>query len=204
MNIGHLLKLSLVGASFAAILFPLAEANAQPQAQTTTNSGNFQSKAPRLKAKETAPAQQTVKTETTTFDTWTVTCNVHSKDVKGEDGCIARTNVVKSADDPQPVLYLIVVKNEAGERMLVQTPSSIKLGPGTKVQFGDNKVLDLKYSSCEPALCTADMTFDSAIADQMKTSEKASVLWTSLTLGEIKVEFALAGARAAIEYLAKK
>jgi invasion protein IalB len=152
-----------------------------------------------------APADaQTTTLETTKFNNWTVSCD-NQGPTPATLRCIARLNVLKAKDDPRPILFMGVVKDASPQqRFIVQTPTSVQVKQGVEIAFGKNGPRRLDYVSCEPALCTAEIPLDATLAEELKNAATATVKWSTIQLGEAKVDFPLDGAGAAIAYLASR
>jgi invasion protein IalB len=153
----------------------------------------------------TPPPQggETVTQESTKFHAWTVACNTLNASPDSRQ-CVAKTGVLRGKDDPRPILFLGVIKNGADQRFVLQTPTTTELKPGVKIDFGKGNTRQFQFASCEPALCTADAPLDGALAEDLRTAGTATVYWTSIGVGEVKVTFGLEGAREAIQFLATR
>lgn len=143
----------------------------------------------------------TVTQQTTGFDKWSVSCEQAANAAKY---CVARLNVVSADQPPRPVLFLLVARRDNVSKLYVQTPTSIQLKPGVQLSFGRGSLHHFEFSSCEPALCTAEIAADAALLQELGNSGTATAIWTSLTAGEVKAEFAIDGGKEALDFLAKQ
>lgn len=146
---------------------------------------------------------QTTTVETTQFASWAVSCDIQNS-APDKRHCVARTTIVRSNDDPRPIILLGVTKDAGAQRFFLQTPTTTQVKPGTQLTIGKNSSRHLEYVSCEPTLCTAEAPFDTALADELKGSDTATVTWSSLNAGDVRVDFRLDGAAAAIAFLASR
>lgn len=151
-------------------------------------------------AAATPAAAPAAANETTNFQGWTVTCTP-----PGQGGqprtCMAQMGVLKSKEDPRPILMMGIAKTGGSATLLVKTPTTVDLTPGVNLQVGNGAPRHLNYVSCEPALCTAALPMDDALAQEIASAPKAVVTWVGLGVGEVRVEYALQEARNTIAFL---
>lgn len=153
------------------------------------------------KAAAPAPAAPRVtKTETMNFDSWVVGCDTLSTNTKR---CFARQSIVNDKSK-QLMVTLTVGPNPKGEAHLdVQVPTSTSIPEGVTLKLDPGGEVKLPIMFCEPASCVASVPFDAALSAKLQGATKATVQWASLQAGEIKVDFALKGAKEAVAALAK-
>lgn len=178
---------------------PAAKAHhAEPKAKTQERAAA----APVAQAAAPAapPAEAASANETTNFQGWTVICTP-----QGQAGqprtCMAKMGVLKSKEDPRPILMMNIVKTGGTATLVVQTPTTVDLTPGVNLQIGNGAPRHLNYVSCEPALCTAAIPMDDALAQEVAAAPKAVATWVGLGVGEVRVEYALQEARNTIAFL---
>lgn len=148
------------------------------------------------------PSSTTVAT--TKFNSWAVVCETQTG-AHPSHHCSARSSIVNGQNQQQLLLVLDVRKNQSGQWALsVQTPSSVVLKPGIKMTLGTNEPKQLEFVSCQPALCSSEVSFDQKLLDELTATDKAVVTYVSLVQGETKVDFGLKGANSAISYLLKQ
>lgn len=117
---------------------------------------------------------------------------------------MAKTTVIKSKEDPRPIVFMNIVKAEGKSTLVIQTPTGIDLAPGVMLKIGDAAPRHLNYVSCEPALCSAALPMDEALTREVADSSKASASWVGLGVGEVRVEYPLQESRNTIAYLASR
>ncbi len=162
-----------------------------------------QDRAPSTSAVAPTPAAApaaALANETTNFQGWSVTCTP-----PGQAGqprtCMAQMGVLKSKEDPRPILVMGIAKTGGSATLIVQTPTTVDLTPGVNLQIGNGAPRHLTYVSCEPALCTAALPMDDALAQEVAAAPKAVATWVGLGVGEVRVEYALQEARNTIAFL---
>jgi invasion protein IalB len=174
-----------------------------PKPHHVEHKGKMQERAPATPAAAApaaAPAAAASANETTNFQGWTVTCTP-----VGQGGqprtCMAQMGVLKSKEDPRPILMMNIAKTGGAATLIVQTPTTVDLTPGVNLQIGNGAPRHLTYVSCEPALCTAAIPLDDALAQELAAAPKAVATWVGLGVGEVRVEYALQEARNTIAFL---
>lgn len=150
-----------------------------------------------------APAPAASKNETATFQGWSVSCTPLGATGQSRT-CMAKTTVIKSKEDPRPIVFMNIVKAEGKSTLVIQTPTGIDLAPGVMLKIGDAAPRHLNYVSCEPALCSAAVPMDEALTREVAESPKASASWVGLGVGEVRVEYPLQESRNTIAYLASR
>lgn len=141
--------------------------------------------------------------ETVTFQGWSVSCTPLGAAGQSRT-CLAKTAVIKSKEDPRPIVFMNIVKADGKSTLVIQTPTGIDLAPGVMLKIGDAAPRHLNYVSCEPALCSAAVPMDEALTREVAESPIASASWVGLGIGEVRVEYPLQESRNTISYLASR
>lgn len=187
-----LARLSLCAAALAIA----TQSNAFAQDHTKPT----HSHAPRRGAAQTAvrAAPHVIKSETQSFDAWTVVCETLSEPAN-ERRCIARLPVVKS-DTRRLITMLTFTPMKADETQLViQIPTSIMVQAGGALTLKGGEPRKFPILSCQPALCTGSLTLDAATSQALAAASDASLSWTAIGGAPVKVDFALKGAGPAMK-----
>ncbi|MFC6790130.1 invasion associated locus B family protein [Methylobacterium komagatae] len=150
-----------------------------------------------------ASAAAAPKNETANFQGWSVACTPPGSAGQPRT-CMAKTTVIKSKEDPRPIVFMNIVKADGKSTLVIQTPTGIDLAPGVMLKIGDAAPRHLNYVSCEPALCSAALPMDEALTREVADSSKASASWVGLGVGEVRVEYPLQESRNTIAYLASR
>lgn len=149
---------------------------------------------------EAASAPRVLRSEVATHDFWTVACDY--LDGQPAPRCMARMPVFRTNELKQVLVVVAIAKGANDQWMLnLHMPTSMLLQPGAELRFGDKARRKMPILSCEPALCTATLPFDAALRADLTGSQNATAVWTSLAGGEIRADFPLKGAAAAIASL---
>lgn len=151
------------------------------------------------------PVQETikppVKTETTSFDNWRVVCDNQGSSPGARHCVVAQMSVVR-AETKQLLVILSVYRDKAAQwKFDVRTPTPLVLGSGVQIVVGKNPARRLSYVSCEQAMCVAEAPLDETLLRELRPEEESAVTFTSLENGEVKVQFPIKGAKAALEEL---
>jgi invasion protein IalB len=90
-----------------------------------------------------------VRTETTTFDNWTLTCRA-PVDGSAPKSCYGDLKLIDK-DRQTTMLSWIVGRDPQGRLMSVlQTPTGVSIKPGVQLTFGAGTTRTLPYVLCEP------------------------------------------------------
>ncbi len=139
--------------------------------------------------------------ETTRFTNWTVTCQSQTAQPRR---CSAVTAVLRSKEDPRPILFAAIIKQNDAWRITLQVPTTTMVKPGVRLALGNETARQFEITSCEPTLCTAEGSLEAGTVEQFKGATNATATWTTINEGDAKVEFTLEGIAPAIAYLEKR
>lgn len=123
------------------------------------------------KADPKAEATPSVRTETTTFDRWIVTC----REVPGKQpkACSAALRVVQQ-NQQLIILWEIGRGNDGVVRSVVQTPTGVFVQKGVDMKVGDAVVGKLDYVACVPQNCEANGVLDDALGKKIGGAEEVT------------------------------
>jgi invasion protein IalB len=198
-------------------LASIAAADAGAQAPNAPAPAGQQRNAPRSSAEQTNPAQTapqqntpaavstTPQATTETYGDWIVICSVapagtvceadSSLNVRGQQGAIARIAFAKPAKD-------------RAMRLVVQTPVSISIAPGVKVEAQPGKsAVALAYRTCTPGGCFADADTTSEQMQAFRAAaagEGGRITITDATGRALELPVSFRGLDVALDALAKK
>jgi invasion protein IalB len=122
---------------------------------------------------EPAAETQPVRTETTQFDQWAVTCRevVGGKTPKT---CTAALRVVQP-NQQLILLWEIGRGNDGVVRSVIQTPTGVFVQKGVDLKIGDAVVGKLDYVACVPQNCEASGPLDTALVNKLAAAGEATV-----------------------------
>ena len=145
-----------------------------------------------------------LKTENTPFDYWRLSCTYLSAPA-GAKRCAAELPVYREDKGRRlKVLEVAATRDDAGQvRLVVQIPTSTVVADGATLTLKGGEPRKFAIQSCEPALCTGFVPFDPAFLGQLQAVDGATVSWTSLAAGAVKIEFPVKGAKDAIAALVR-
>jgi invasion protein IalB len=133
-----------------------------------------------------APAAPTgpVRTETTTFDTWTVTCR-EVVGGKAKKTCAAQMTLARVENNQRQVFgaWVIGRNNEGALFTVLQTPifrtqtssPGILISKGVEFKLGNGAVRKIDYVACEPQRCEASIPMDDAMVKEAVGAPNASI-----------------------------
>lgn len=134
------------------------------------------------------------------FGAWVVFCDA-KKAPTDPANCIALISVARDKVDTRKIVIMGVTKHDNALEFFTQTPTTVELKPGIDIQYEGRGPRHFDYGSCEPALCTVKVPLDDALYEEIVATPKATVSWTGLSVGQVKVLFGTEGAKEAIDYL---
>jgi invasion protein IalB len=113
-----------------------------------------------------AAASGPVRTETITYEAWTVSCR-DTADGKTKKLCSAALPMVVQQQNQRVNLgaWLIARNNEGSLLSVIQTPQidiGVLIPKGVELKFGDGKPHKINYVNCSPQRCEATMPMDEA------------------------------------------
>ncbi|MDI4664280.1 invasion associated locus B family protein [Xanthobacter autotrophicus] len=148
-------------------------------------------------AQPAAPAAPAgpVKTETTRFDNWILTCQelppaAGAKIAKKT--CWATMRV--SDNKTNRVVMVIKLGRDAKEvpTIAVTTPTGVLVREGVDIAIGQN-VRRLAFQTCGQAECEASIAYDQAFANDLAAAKEATVSFHLADGRQVNVKLALAG-----------
>jgi invasion protein IalB len=123
--------------------------------------------APQVQAPSAAPAAPApVRTETVTYDMWTVVCR-DTLDGKSKKVCSASLTMLGEQQNKRVTLgvWLIAHNNEGALVSVVQTLQldvGVLIGRGIELKLGEGKPRKISFFACNPKLCESAMPMDDA------------------------------------------
>jgi invasion protein IalB len=161
-------------AVLATIYFGDRDTNAQTQVPTK--------QAPQRPAAQSSPAAPAgtavapssaapVRTETITYDAWTVSCR-DTVDGKSKKICSATLPMVLQQQNQRVTVggWIIAHNNEGALLSLLQTPQidvGVLIAKGVMLKLGDGRPRQINYVDCNPQRCEATMPMDDVVIREM-------------------------------------
>lgn len=157
-NLGAQLRHTAQSALSATAKVPTAAATSVPATSVPAD-------APRTElaqARAPTPPSAPVRTETITYDEWTVSCRYAAKKV-----CSATLPMVAQQQNQRVTVgaWVIARNNQGGLISLVQTPQiniGVLLTKGIELKLGKGKPHKIGYVVCNPQRCEGTMPMDEA------------------------------------------
>jgi invasion protein IalB len=122
---------------------------------------------PPAQASPAAPASGAIRTETITYDAWTVSCR-DTVDGKSKKICSATLSMVAQQQNQRITIgtWIIARNNEGALLSLVQTPQidvGVLIAKGVEIKLGGGTSHRINYVDCNPQRCEATMPMDDAV-----------------------------------------
>jgi invasion protein IalB len=139
--------------------------------------------------KQETPAAGPVRTETQTFDQWTVTCRETTGQPKA---CTGALRVVQP-NQQLVILWEIGKGNDGAVRSVMQTPTGVLVQKGVDLQVGEQTVGKLEYVACVPQNCEASGVLDDALAKKLASAGEVTVTIHAKDGRDIHFKFPIKG-----------
>jgi invasion protein IalB len=128
------------------------------------------------------PAAQPVRTETITYDVWTVNCR-DTVDGRTRKVCSATLPIVMTQQNQQiPLGAWIIGRNNDGALVsVVQTPQTnlgVLIPKGIEFKIGNANPQTIGFSACNPQRCEAILTMNEAVTRDMLAAANDSAIIT--------------------------
>jgi invasion protein IalB len=133
--------------------------------------------APASPKQEAAPAGP-VRTETITYDSWTVSCR-DTPEAKSKKVCSAILAMVAQQQNQRINLgaWIIARNNDGALVSVIQTPQidiGVLIGKGVELTIGNGKPHQINFVNCNPQRCEALMTMDEATVRESVAASNGS------------------------------
>ena len=173
MTVGTVLVAAAI-AVLATIYFADRNISAQTQGAPNLSTPKPVKPAPQppaAQASPAAPAAGPVRTETITYDAWTVNCR-DTPDGKSKKICSATLPMVVQQQNQRVTVggWIIAHNNEGALLSLLQTPQidvGVLIGKGVTLKIGDGRPRQINYVDCNPQRCEATMPMDDAFIREL-------------------------------------
>lgn len=118
-----------------------------------------------------AAAKAPVRTETTVFDNWVVTCRA-SIEKGAKKTCVATMKVTESKSKKAVLIWQIGQDKLGAPTYLLRTPLGVRLKDGVQITIGKGKPRKLDYASCGRTGCEAIGPFEDAFGKELMTAKE--------------------------------
>ncbi len=124
-------------------------------------------------AEPTKPSTTQWLTEAT-YGSWQLRC-LGAGHTNGQKMCSAVLEVVDQKS--KQVLLTWVIEHQDEDRMasVIQTPTSVSLQPGVRLQLGEGTPRQINYVNCLPQRCTATALMDKKFIEEAASNQKAMI-----------------------------
>lgn len=148
-------------------------------------------------APQTAPAAPAgpVKTETTAFDNWVLTCQEAPPAAGAKAGRRTCWGSMRISDTKTNRVVLVWKVGRDGKdvpTIAITTPTGVLVREGVDVAIGQN-VRRLAYQSCGPNDCEASIAYDQAFANDLSANREAVVSFYVQDGRKVSVKVGISG-----------
>ena len=132
-----------------------------------------------------------VRTETTVYDRWTVTCQ-ETLDNNAKKTCSATLRVV---DQNKQLVILWRLANAADGKLtsVMQTPTGVLVQKGVDLNVGDKAVGKFAYAGCVPQNCEAAGAVDDPLLKAIMAAPEMMVTIHAMDGRDVHFKFPLSG-----------
>lgn len=114
------------------------------------------------------PAPKIVRTETISYDNWTVSC-AYTDQRGAKPNCSALLRIAEKINDVPRVLFTWIIANPNAKPVSVLSmPTGVLIEPGVEVKIGDGAARKYGYTLCAPDHCETVIPMDTSILMAMK------------------------------------
>lgn len=143
-----------------------------------------------------SPQRVPVRSETTPFENWTMTCQEELPAAGGKGGkkaCWGSMRVSDAKTQQVVLVWLIGKDGQGAPTIALQTPTGVMVGEGVDVSFGGN-VRKLAYRWCDQTVCEASAPFDGVFARSFSNQKEATAAFRLRDGRQVAVKASIAGA----------
>lgn len=138
-------------------------------------------------------ASKPIRTETRTFENWSVTCEEFARQ-PGKSVCSAVLKIVDPKSGRVLFAWLLARQVKTGQIIgLFQTPTGVLVEPGITFQFADGKPRKFGYTSCEQGRCSTVVPMGLSIRKEIGRAKAGKITIVSTTGQRIHFQVAPAG-----------
>lgn len=143
--------------------------------------------------------QRPVRTETRTFDYWSVNCAEFENPKTTR--CAATLQVVQQKTNQVIFAWTIAAGDDRKLVGSIVTPSGVLITPGIEMKLGKANVRRVGFTSCAPNQCVGTVAIDDAIAREGAQAETAEATVRSLDGRAVTFTFPMKGMDRAVAQL---
>lgn len=173
-----------------------SQGNARPDPATAARAIQLAQANPPAPAQQQQPQRAPVRSETTPFDNWTMTCQeaLPAAGAKaGKKTCWATMRVSDAKSQQVVLVWLIGRDAKDVPTISLQTPTGVLVRDGVDVAIGQT-VRKLPYQACDQNGCEASGPYDAAFAKDLAAAKEATVSFKARDGRQIAVKVSVSGA----------
>lgn len=175
----------------AILLFSGAGTVAEAQSQQPRPAQATQAQAPAAPAPPAGP----VKTETTNFDGWVLTCQETPPAAGAKVGKKTCWGTLRVTDNQSKRVVMVWKIGRDGKEVptiAITTPTGVLVRDGVDLVIGQNS-RKLAYQWCSTAECEASLAYDQALANELSAAKEATVVFRLQDGRQVNVKVAVTG-----------
>lgn len=148
-------------------------------------------------ASQQAPTQPsgTVRTETTAFENWILTCQEQPAAAGSKTGkktCWATMRVTDSQAKQVVAVWKIGRDAKDAPTMAITTPTGVFVRDGVDLMIGQN-TRRLSYQWCDTKECEASISYDQAMANELSSAKESTIAFRLRDGRQVNVKVVISG-----------
>lgn len=173
-----------------------------PLALVLSDGGGFvaEAQSPQPRPAQSAPAPSApagpVKTETTNFEGWVLTCQEGPPAAgakTGKKACWGLLRVTDAQSKRVVVVWKIGRDGKDVPTIAITTPTGVLVRDGVDLMLGQNS-RKLAYQWCNANECEASLAYDQALANELSAAKEATIAFRLQDGRQLNVKVAVSGA----------
>jgi invasion protein IalB len=125
-------------------------------------------------SQEAAAPASPPRTETVTYDSWTVTCR-DTVDAKTKKVCSGMLQIADQKSGQVLLVWIIGRNTEGALLSVLRSPTGVLVQNGVELKIGGGAVRKLSYTSCDARQCEASVPMDEALSRDASAAQEAVI-----------------------------
>lgn len=115
-----------------------------------------------------------VRTETITYDSWTVTCRI-TEEQTPKRACSGALQLSDKSSGRVLFAWIIGRDNQGVLQTVMQTPTGVQILNGVEIKIANTQARKIGYTICDPQHCEAATAMDDAFVKDLLANGEATV-----------------------------
>jgi invasion protein IalB len=143
-----------------------------------------------------------VRTETITYDSWTVTCRI-TGEPPPKRTCSGTLQLVDKSNGRVLFAWIFGKDNQGILQTVMQTPTGVQILNGVELKFSNAQARKIAYTICDPQHCEAATAVDGALMKDLLSNTEATVTILATDGRGINFNLSMKGIDKVIDSLSK-